>query len=158
MIDVHRAPSVPSELVEEHRIIDCIVRLFVATDNRDWPGVRACLADTVRFDMTSLAGGEPADVPAEQIVAGWTTGLAPIEAIHHQAGNFRVTVRGDEADAFCYGIALHFRRTASGRNTRTFVGSYDFRLVNGSDDAWRITAFKFTLKFLDGNATLEQDG
>ena len=157
MIDVQRPPNIPLELVQEHRIIDCIVRLFVATDNRDWAGVRVCLTDTVRFDMTSLAGGEPADLSAEQIIAGWTTGLAPIESVHHQAGNFRVTVRGDEADAFCYGIALHYRRSASGRNTRTFVGSYDFRLVNGADDVWRISAFRFTLKFLDGNAQLEND-
>ena len=158
MIDVQRARAIPHELVAEHRIIDCIVRLFVATDNRDWAGVRACLADTVHFDMTSVAGGQPAAVPAEQIIAGWTTGLAPIESLHHQAGNFRVTVRGDEADVFCYGIALHYRRTASGRNTRTFVGSYDFKLATDDDDAWRITSFRFNLKFLDGNATLEQDG
>ena len=157
MIDVQRAPAPSTDLVAERRIIDCIVRLFVATDNRDWAGVRECFADTVHFDMTSVAGGQPANVPAEQIVAGWTTGLAPIEHVHHQAGNFRVTVRGDEADAFCYGIALHYRRTTSGRNTRTFVGSYDFRLVNDADDGWRISAFKFNLKFLDGNAQLEQD-
>ena len=156
MIDVHRA-SASSDLVAERRIIDCIIRLFVATDNRDWPGVRDCLTDTVHFDMTSVAGGQPANVGAEQIIAGWTTGLAPIDHVHHQAGNFRVTVRGTEADAFCYGIALHYRRTTSGRNTRTFVGSYDFKLVNDSDDGWRISAFKFTLKFLDGNANLETD-
>ena len=158
MIDLQRAPAIPDELLAERRITDCIVRLFVATDARDWTGVRACLTDTVHFDMTSIAGGEPADLPAEQIVAGWRTGLAPIESVHHQAGNFRVTVRGDEADAFCYGIALHYRRTASGRNTRTFVGSYDFKLVNDRDDVWRISAFRFNLKFLDGNLELERDG
>jgi hypothetical protein len=132
--------------------------LFVSTDNRDWAGVRACLTDTVHFDMTSVAGGQPADVSAEQIIAGWTTGLAPIESVHHQVGNFRVTVKGDAADASCYGIALHYRRTASGRNMRTFVGSYDFKLVTDDGDAWRISAFRFNLKFLDGNTALEQDG
>lgn len=158
MIDVQRAPSPSAELLAQQRISDCIIRLFVATDARDWAGVRACLTDTVHFDMTSLAGGQPADVPAEQIIAGWTTGLAPIESVHHQAGNFRITVHGDEADAFCYAIALHYRRTRSGRNTRTFVGSYDMKLVNEADDAWRISAFRFNLKFIDGNVDLEHDG
>ena len=157
MIDVQRAPAVPVDMVAERRIIDCIVRLFVATDERDWSGVRACFTDTVHFDMTSVAGGQPADVAADDIVAGWTTGLAPIEHVHHQAGNFRVTVRGDEADASCYGIALHYRRTTSGRNTRTFVGTYDFALVSDGDDAWRIKAFRFNLKFIDGNTSLETD-
>src|SRR4051812_11248356 len=129
MIDV-RIPSGVTDLVARQQITDCIVKLFVSTDNRDWPGVRACLTDAVYFDMTSLAGGQPATVPAEQIVAGWTQGLAPIESVHHQAGNFQITVRGNEADATCYAIALHYRRTASGRNTRTFVGSYDFTVVN----------------------------
>jgi len=156
-MDLRIAANASADYATERAITDCIVRLFLGTDARDWTAVRACLADTVHFDMTSLAGGEPSDVPADQIVAGWTEGLAPIEHVHHQAGNFRIAVRGGEADAFCYGIALHYRRTASGRNTRTFVGSYDFKLIQ-SDNAWRISAFRFTLKFLDGNADLERDG
>ena len=154
MIDVQRAPSGLADLVARQQITDCIVRLFVSTDARDWDGVRACLTDTVYFDMTSLAGGEPATVPAEQIIAGWMEGLAPIEFVHHQAGNFQITVRGREADASCYGIAMHYRRMPSGRNTRTFVGTYDFTLVNQSGEPWRISAFRFNLKFIDGNAEL----
>jgi 3-phenylpropionate/cinnamic acid dioxygenase small subunit len=152
-----RTTTAAVDLATERDIADCIIRLFVSTDTRDWAGVRACLTDTVRFDMTSLVGGEPADVPADEIVAGWTRGLAPIESVHHQVGNFRIAIHGDEADAFCYGLALHYRRTASGRNTRTFVGSYDFKLVS-TDDAWRISAFRFGLKFIDGNLDLEKDG
>jgi 3-phenylpropionate/cinnamic acid dioxygenase small subunit len=150
-------PDTVRTLADERQIIDCIVRLCVATDARDWVTVRACFTDVVRFDMTSLAGGEPADIPAEQIIDGWTVGLAPMEAVHHQLGNFRVSLRSDEADAFCYGTVYHYRRTASGRNTRTFVGSYDFRLVR-ADDVWRINAFRFNVKFVDGNLELEKDG
>ena len=157
MIDVQRPAAIGSDIVAEQQITDCIVRLFIATDVRDWTGVRACLTDRVLFDMTSVAGGEPATVFADQIVDGWTKGLAPIQAVHHQAGNFRISLRGDEADAFCYGIAIHYRQTMSGRNTRTFVGSYDFKLVN-TGDTWRISAFRFNLKFIDGNLNLETDG
>src|SRR4051794_40149670 len=154
MIDVQRAPSGLADLVARQQITDCIVRLFVCTDTRDWNGVRACLTESVYFDMTSLAGGEPATVPAEQIIAGWKEGLAPIESVHHQAGNFEIAVRNREADASCYGIAMHYRRNPSGRNTRTFVGTYDFTLVSSLDESWRIAAFRFNLKFIDGNADL----
>ena len=82
-------------------------------------------------------------------------GLRTLDAVHHQAGNYRVDVGGAEASAFCYGIATHYRRTKSGRNTRTFVGSYDFRLVRQSGE-WRITAFRFNLKYIDGNVELEK--
>jgi hypothetical protein len=142
-------------LLEKDRIIDTINQLFISTDKRDWPGVRRCFADSVLFDMTSLAGGKPTPMTPEQISAVWEQGLRPIESIHHQAGNYRVDIHGEQATAFCYGIALHYRRTRSGQNTRTFVGSYDFHLLR-LEGRWRIDSFRFNLKFLDGNLELEQ--
>jgi hypothetical protein len=81
-------------LLEKDRITDLINQLFIATDKRDWPAARRCFAEAVLFDMTSLAGGAPSRVTPEQIAAGWEEGLRPIEAVHHQAGNYRVDVRG----------------------------------------------------------------
>ena len=143
------------ELVEKDRIAAVIHRLFVGTDAHDWDAVRECLADSVLFDMTSLAGGEPAHLTPRQITEAWEAGRRPIEAIHQQAGN--LIERGDQgATASCYGIAYHFRRTASGRNTRVFVGSYDFRLRREVDD-WKIDLFRFNVKFVDGNLELEKE-
>lgn len=143
-------------LLEKDRIIDTINQLFIATDKRDWPQVRGCFADTVSFDMTSLGGGSAGDLTPEQIALGWEEGLRPVEAIHHQAGNYRVDVQGDQATAFCYAIASHFRATRSGRNTRTFVGSYDLHLLR-IEGRWLIDAFRFNLKYVDGNRSLESD-
>lgn len=142
-------------LVAKDQILDVLNQLFVATDRRDWPAVRACFSSNVRFDMTSVTGGEPALLAADQIVAGWAEALRKLEAIHHQAGNYRVRVDGDRADAFCYGTATHYRRRPDGRNTRTFVGSYDLHLQH-EPDGWRIDGFRFTLKFLEGNAELHE--
>ena len=144
------------ELEHKDQIIDCINRLFIGTDRRDWAEVNECFTDSVHFDMTSVAGGKPATLTPDEITAAWEQGLRPLEAIHHQAGNYRVEVRGDEATAFCYGTATHYRRTRSGRNTRTFVGSYDFGLIR-SVTGWRITSFRFNLKYVDGNLELEKD-
>ena len=137
-------------------VLEVVNALFVATDDRDWEKVRACFAPRVHFDMTSLVGGEAAALRAEQIVDGWRQGLQPITAVHHQIGNCRVDVDGSAATAFCYGIALHYRKTRSGRDTRTFVGSYDLHLI-ASDRGWVIDRFRFTLKFVDGNLELEKD-
>ena len=137
-------------------VIDRINELFIATDEKAWPRVRACFADEVLFDMSSLTGQPAARVPADTIVAGWESGLAALDAVHHQAGNYRVEAGDREATAFCYAIALHYRKTKSGRNTRTFVGSYDYHLVRDGD-TWRIDAFRFNLKFVDGNLELEKD-
>ena len=137
-------------------IIETITNLFVATDERNWPRVRQCFATHVLFDMTSLAGGSPATLTPQQITDGWDTGLKPIQSVHHQAGNFLVRIGGDEAEAFCYAIAYHYRPVKSGNNTRVFVGSYDFHLVR-SFETWKIDAFKFNLKFIDGNKDLEKE-
>jgi SnoaL-like domain len=69
-----------------------------------------------------------------------------------------VTVQdGDEAQAFCYGIAFHYLPNPTVKNTRVFVGSYDFHLRR-EDERWRIDQFKFNLKFIDGNLDLEKSG
>ena len=141
-------------LVEKDAIVDTIIRLFVATDNRDWETARACFTPRVLFDMTSMTGGSPGEIDAQEIVDGWDRGLRHLKAVHHQGGNFQVTLDGDRADAFCYGTASHYLPNASGQNTRLFVGSYDFRLEKDGA-AWRIRQFRFNLKYMDGNLQLE---
>jgi hypothetical protein len=143
------------DLVERSRISEVITSLFVSTDRRDWVSVRACFASEVLFDMSSLGAGAPARTSPEAIAAGWEAGLKPIEQIHHQIGNLSIYLDGPQATASCYGIAYHYRRTQSGRNVRVFVGSYDFHLV--LERQWRINLIRFNLKFIDGNAALEQE-
>ncbi len=145
-----------ARMFDQQSIVEVITRLFVATDQRDWEAVLHCFEPHVRFDMTSVAGGKPATLTAQQITDGWADGLEPLEHIHHQTGNFITNVDGDVARAFCYGIAYHYKKTKSGKNTRVFVGSYDVDLHRRSDH-WKISAFQFNLKFIDGNKTLEQD-
>jgi hypothetical protein len=142
-------------LRETREILDTINDLFVGTDDRDWKRVVRALSPRVEFDMKSATGAEPSTVDSQKIIAGWEEGLRPLKAVHHQTGNFRIRVEGDQADAFCYGIALHYLPNASGRNTRTFVGSYDLHLRKDGGD-WRIDRFRFNLKYIDGNLELEK--
>ncbi|MBI5473546.1 MAG: nuclear transport factor 2 family protein [Ignavibacteriae bacterium] len=140
-------------LSDQSDVIKTINTLFIETDNRNWDGVKAVFADTVLFDMTSIAGGEPARMSSQNIVDAWDQGLKSLKALHHQAGNYVVTINGSEADAFCYGIAIHYLPNAQNQNTRTFVGSYNFHLSKRAQ-SWRIDKFKFKLKFIDGNKEL----
>lgn len=143
------------QLVDRTAVIDVVTALFTATDRKDWARVEACLTDPVTLDMTSLAGGEPAKLTPAQVAGGWREGLASIDHVHHQVGNFEVRVAGNQADVSCYGIAYHHRAISSPDNLRTFVGSYDVHLrrVGAS---WRIELFKFNAKFVTGNLELEK--
>jgi 3-phenylpropionate/cinnamic acid dioxygenase small subunit len=144
------------ELTERTRIIEQINRLFISTDNRDWEAVKNCFASKVLFDMSSMGTGDPKEISPYEIVAMWETGLKPLHSIHHQTGNFMVKVKDAEADAFCYGIAIHYLPNKTNNNTRTFVGSYEFSLEKDTD-TWKIRHFKFNLKFIDGNKELEAE-
>jgi hypothetical protein len=144
-------------LTGQSEVIAVADRLFVCTDKRDWQCVKDVFASEVLFDITSLTGGRPEKKTPQQIADGWEQGLKSIKAIHHQAGNYQVTLKGNEADLFCYGIAFHYLPNPTNQNTRTFVGSYDYHLVK-TETGWKITAFKFNLKFIDGNQDLEGAG
>lgn len=141
-------------LLEKDAVIDTVNRLFRGVDERDWALVEACLAPRVHFDMASVSGDEPAVLDSAEIIEGWREGLSHLEGLHHQAGNYEVEISGEEAAAFCYGIALHYLPNETGRATRTFVGTYDLNLRKHRG-AWRVDRLRYDLKFLDGNTDLE---
>ena len=143
-------------LVEKDKIIEVLNRLFISTDNRDWMKVKSCFSSKVLLDMTSMAGGEPVTLTSQEIVDAWDKGLKALKSIHHQAGNYVVNINQGEAEAFCYGIASHYLPNKTNRNTRIFVGSYNFHLTK-ENESWRINKFKFNLKYIDGNPNLEAD-
>lgn len=141
------------DLIERQKAIDLVTKLFVETDNRNWEAVKACFTPKVRFDMTSLTGGEPSDKTPEEITAAWDSGFQGVDSVHHQAGNFLVTMDEKTASVFCYAVATHYKKVPSGNNTRTFVGSYDFGLSK-DDSNWKVSSFEFNLKYMDGNIEL----
>ncbi len=142
------------DLLAKEDVRDVVNRLFISTDNRDWNAVTEVFASEVLFDMTSMVGGEPVTMTPADIVAAWAKGLKPLKAIHHQTGNYVINVERNAADVFCYGIASHYLPNKTNRNTRTFVGSYNFHLMK-SGAKWQIDQFKFNLKYIDGNMKLE---
>lgn len=135
---------------------DHVVRMFVATDERDWTTLEACFTEPFILDMTSMVGGEPAHLTPRQVAEAWAKGFEPLSSVHHQVGNFRTTlIARDETSVRCYGVALHHRDdVAPESGTRRFVGTYEIDLHRQGEE-WRISRLKFLLKFIDGNVHLE---
>ena len=147
-----RADDVASRLAVE----DAVVRMFVATDERDWPTLEACFTDPFTLDMTSMTGGSPTTMTPRQVANAWAEGFKPLTHVHHQVGNFQTTVTGQNAAVRCYGVAFHHRTgLLAGLKSRIFVGAYVLRLVS-STDRWQINELTFKLKFIDGNLELEK--
>jgi hypothetical protein len=133
---------------------DAVVRMFVATDERDFTTLVDCFTDPFVLDMTSMAGGTPSETSPHEVARAWADGFAALDHVHHQIGNLRTQVEGDRARVSCYGVAFHHRAAAQGVKTRVFVGSYELELAR-TDGAWRIGRLVFKLKFIDGNPRLE---
>ena len=146
------------EILKNKDEINTVVnKLFLYTDNMNWNGLmKEVFTSEVEFDNTSL-GGDVDQVSSKSIIDGWKEGFAELESVHHQIGNMDIAVNGSQAEVFCYGTATQYKTTASGNNTRSFIGSYNLRLVNEelNHQEWKICGFKFNLKFMDGNVDFE---
>ena len=136
-----------------YTIKEKVNQLFIETDNKNWKAVSGIFAENVLFDMSSMTGVTPTKIASGEIVSGWEKGLKEITFLHHQVGNYIVKNKNNEAEVFCYGIAYHYKSVPSGMNVRTFVGSYNIHLTKNNEE-WKIDAFKFNLKFIEGNKNL----
>jgi hypothetical protein len=137
-------------------LIELANKLFIYTDHLQWDELRAeVFTDNVLFDMSSLGAGDPKKMSAGEICDIWKTGFEGIDAVHHQTGNFLVDFGSEgNAEIYCYAIAIHFKNSATQGKTRQFVGSYNLHAVL-TDIGWRLDAFKYNVKFIDGNAELK---
>jgi hypothetical protein len=137
-------------------IIELINKLFIYTDYQQWDKLlKDVFTDEVLFDMSSAGAGDPRRMPAAEICAMWEAGFKDIDAVHHQSGNFLVSFRDESnADVFCYAVASHFKNTAVHGKTREFVGGYDLHAVL-TDQGWRLSGFRYLLKYINGNADLK---
>ena len=144
-------------LLEKDAVISVLNRLFRAVDERDWTQIAGCFAPDVLLDMTSLAGGEPEITTPAAIIEGWKQALSHLDAVHHQAGNYEVRVRGSRADARCHGTAFHYLLNETGQTVRRYVGTYDFGLEKHRG-SWNVSLLRYNVKFVDGNLDLEGTG
>ncbi len=145
----------PLDLALRQVVEDAVVRMFVATDERDWRTLEDCFTDPFVLDMTSMGGGEPVTMSPAQVVQAWSTGFEPLDHVHHQIGNLRTEASADRARVRCHGVAFHHRAQAPGLKTRVFVGTYELSLAFAAG-RWRIDRLLFKLKFIDGNLELEK--
>jgi hypothetical protein len=134
---------------------DAVIRMFVATDERDWSTLENCFTNPFILDMTSMVGGAPTTSMARDVARTWAEAFKPLDHVHHQIGNLRTTVSGDQALVRCYGVAFHHRaKISTAVKTRVFVGTYELHLRQSAHQ-WLIERLIFTLKFIDGNLELE---
>ena len=131
---------------------EAIIKMFVATDERQWEIVANSFAETVKLDYSSMTGNPSAILKPNEIVGSWKTVLPGFTVTHHQLGNFICRIDGNRATTFAYGTATHYLEDEDG-SIWTVVGTYDFDLKK-MENEWKITAMTFNYKYQDGNRKL----
>jgi hypothetical protein len=126
-------------------VSDVLVELVHAIDRLDWTGVRAAFADRLALDYTSLFGGEPEKLAADELVERWRGLLPGFEATQHLLGPVLVVGSVVEAHVRAY----HRIADAEGGPLWRVVGHY----VAGLDGG-RISSLRLDTFFQDGNLDL----
>jgi hypothetical protein len=139
----------------ELAVMRTVADLGLRVDARDWDGLVSLFTEEVAVDYTSLNGGEPATMPATDLVGGWRQQLEPLAATQHLMGNLSVRVQDDSATCAANVTATHVRPNATGGPHWTVGGRYDLELrrPSGGED-WRIAALTLTVKWASGNQAI----
>jgi hypothetical protein len=142
----------PMEIEDDLAVRKVADELFLTTDEKDWTALRRLFVEgPIVVDMSSLAGGGPVTITADDLVAGFRAGLHAEKASHHIAANYRVKVEGDRAELFAHGYAWN-RVAALGPGADFWETWGDYRLTLRRERAgWRIASFRYDSKMTRGN-------
>lgn len=129
---------------------DTLVTLVHAVDRLDWAGVRAAFADELALDYTSLSGGEPERLAAEELVGRWQALLPGFDTTQHLLGPVLERAAGD-AEAH---LEAHVRAYHRVDSTVWMVAGNYVATAARSGDAWRITALTLETYYQEGDLDL----
>ena len=144
----------PENYLHQQELSQLANKLFMFTDAQQWQKLLdEVFVEEIWFDMSSIGAGEPKNIKAKDLCEMWRQGFAGLDAVHHQAGHYIIEVNQINALIFGYAVAFHYKKSALNGKTRSFVGSYDLAAIR-TDRGWRLSSFKYNLKFIDGNPDL----
>jgi hypothetical protein len=134
-------------------ISDTVTSLLHGVDTLDWTRVRGALTDEVRIDYTSLFGGSPARIAADQLIVNWRALLPGFDATQHIIGPVIVRQAGERAEAETTVRGYHRVKGADGGDIWMVAGRYDMQLEQ-SGGRWRIAAITLSTYYQEGNLAL----
>jgi hypothetical protein len=120
--------------------VTVLTRMLHAFDAHDWDTLRASFTDEVRIDYSSLFGGEPETITADDLLGRWRPFAEGLTATQHLTGP--VVATGDRLDTHV--TAHHWLDGAPGGDTWVVHGHYVVRVVDGRIAELTLRAFRQT--------------
>ncbi|MDW3182736.1 nuclear transport factor 2 family protein [Roseobacter sp.] len=150
------SPITMETLVDHAEMIRVADTIDAAVDAKDWALARSLFTDEIRVDFTSLIGGEPATIPADGLIAGWSGNLTEEKESFHLRGNHRITFEADgSATMVSHGYAWNkMERGALAENGGNALwevwGTYEHSFVQ-TEAGWRVDGMSFFATAERGN-------
>jgi hypothetical protein len=139
-------------LEDEQAIRQIVDLLFIYTDQKAWSQARQLFVDgPIEVDMSSLVGGGPVQMTADDLLAGFVVGLHEEKISHHLATNYQITLTGDEAGVWAHGYSWNrLLNYQGGSDLWETWGNYRLALRR-TGQGWRLSAFRYFAKYNRGN-------
>ncbi len=155
-LTAHAGQITAESLVDRAEMVRIADGLDAAVDAKDWALARSYFTDSIDVDFTSLAGGDPATIPADALIAGWSGNLTAEKTSFHLRGNHRISFDGvDAATMESHGYAWNrMERGALPENGGEALWEVWGTYIHGfarTDDGWKIDAMTFTATAERGN-------
>ena len=150
------SPITLETLVDHAEMIRVADTIDAAVDAKNWSLARSLFTDNIHVDFTSLVGGEPATIPADGLIAGWSDNLTEEKASFHLRGNHRITFETDgTATMVSHGYAWNqMARGALPENGGDALwevwGTYEHSFIQ-TEDGWRVDGMSFFATAERGN-------
>jgi ketosteroid isomerase-like protein len=128
-----------ARLLDEAEIRRVVDEIDSAVDAKDWAACRYFFTDEVDVDFTSLAGGEPARLKADDLIAAWRTNLFDEKKSFHLRGNHRIEIDGNRAEVFSKGYAFNLLETGEAAGLWEVWGEYT-HVLEKTEAGWRVCA------------------
>ncbi len=142
-------PVTQDTIVDHAEMVRIADAIDAAVDAKDWEAARGFFTDTIDVDFTSLVGGEPATIPADALIDGWSGNLAGEKESFHLRGNHRITFDGpDAATMTSHGYAWNRMPSGDlpengGEDLWEVWGTYEHGFTR-TEGGWRVDAMTFT--------------
>ena len=156
-VSLSGTPLTHDTLLDQAEMVRIVDAIDAGVDAKDWETTRSFFTDQITVDFTSLVGGEPATIPADALIDGWSANLTAEKTSFHLRGNHRVTFHGDDsATMVSHGYAWNrMERGALPENGGEALWEVWGTYVHGferTEDGWKVNAMTFTATAQRGNA------
>jgi hypothetical protein len=138
-------------LLDEAEIRRVVDGIDSSVDAKDWDLCLTFFTTEIYVDVVSLAGGEPAHIPAAGLVGSWQKNLYADKYSQHMRTNHEIDIHGDKAVCISKGYAFNRLERKNGDTLWEVWGVYRHTLDRTGESEWKVSGMTLSVTHTRGN-------